>query len=448
VRRIAGALPLGAALAVLAAYAVLLPAGRWQGDEYFVAWRIAHDGWRALADRLTGSSPRPVAETLTWLYLRLSNALDAPLIGWLLGLLWLGALIGVVAAGRAARLQQPAMLALVLFALALLLGKPGEMFYWPMGVMAYVPCWAALAAATVLHRGDPARHGFALAVALTVAAFSAEIGAVTVLFYAGLAGIAFARARAWRRLAPSIVPALGAASVCLIVLRQRMQPMGEVMDAASGLAGNWPASLRATIPSFARESIAIDGLPLLAGAAIKLLLVLCLPAAQPAARRDARSALAWICALLLAAFASVALAYHQFGTLCCERHATLRQGMILLALATLGGLLGGALRVPRNAALAGVLLGLLLMRAPALRDDWRLLPDIVAARRGNWASGQSGGDAMTVRSVAAGRIVNADALPAGQYRRSTGLPFGDTPWFAWGVMARFGKHALTIEPAP
>jgi hypothetical protein len=447
-RRIAAALPAAAALAVLAAYALLLPAGRWQADEYLGAWFVAHDGWDVLIDRLAGRSPRPVAETLTWPYLRVSNALDAPLIGWLLGLLWLGGLAGIVAAGRAGRVRHPVTLALVLFALALLIGKPGEMFFWPMGAAAYVPCWAALAAVTVLHRCDLGRHRSALTVAMIVAAFSAEVGAVTVLVYAALAGVAFAPARDFRRLVPLIVPALCAASVCLIVLRQRMQPMGEVMDAASGLAGDWPASLRAALPGFARDSVAIDGLPLLAGAAIKLLLVLCLPAARPAARRDVRSALAWTCALLLGAFASVALAYHQFGALCCERHATLRQGMILLAVATLAGLLGGALRVPRNVALAGVLLGLLLVRAPALRDDWRLLPDIVAARRGNWASGQSGGDAMTVRSVAAGRIVNADALPAGQYRRSTDVPFGDTPWFAWGIMARFGKHALTIEPAP
>jgi hypothetical protein len=46
-----------------------------------------------------------------------------------------------------------------------------------------------------------------------------------------------------------------------------------------------------------------------------------------------------------------------------------------------------------------------------------------------------------------GQITNSDALPVGQYRRTTDAPFGDTPWFAWGIMARFGKHALTIAPA-
>jgi len=359
-------------------------------------------------------------------------------------LLWSAALAGIAAAGWVGRVRRPMLLALLPFALTLVLIKPGEMFYWPEGAAAYVPCWAGLAAATVLHRTDIGRHCMALTLALLVAVFSAEVGAITVLCYAALVGVAFRRARPSHRLGPLILPALCGAAVCLIVLRDRMQPMGEVMDARSGLAGNWSASLGAALPSFAQEAVGIEGLPLLAGATIKLLLLLCLP---PGERPSPRLALLWALALLLGAFASVVLAYHQFGALCCERHATLRQGMVVLALVALAGLLGDALLVPRQIVLSALVLGLLAVRAEPLAADWRALPDSLAARQRNWASGETVGDAMTLLVAPPGRITNSDALPAGHYRRTTNEPFGDTPWYAWGVMARFGKHCLTIAPA-
>ncbi len=447
--RLATVLAASAACLVLLAYAALLPAGKWQGDDYLGAWFAARQGWRVLLARLGGWSPRPVSEVLTWAYFTASNALDRPLIATFLGLLWAGALAGIAAAGWAGRLRQPVLLALLLFALSLLLIKPGEMFYWPEGAAAYVPCWAGLAAATVLHRADRDRHGLALAVALLIAALSAEVGALTVLLYAALAGAVVAverpRRRALRRLLPLVLPALCGLAVCLVVLRGRMQGSGEAWDKASGLAGDWRASLLAAIPAFAQEAAGIAGLPLAAGAAVKLLLLLCLPANE---RQAPRWAVAWVLALLLGAFASVVLAYHQFGALCCERHATLRQSMLLMALVALAGLLGGALPMLRRLGLAALLLVLLALRAAPLSAEWRGLPDVLAARRQTWASAAAPGEAMTLFLAPPAPITNADSLPAGQYVRTTDQPFGDTPWFAWGVMARFGKHTLTITPLP
>jgi hypothetical protein len=443
VRRLAAALPLLAALPVLAAYAALLPAGKWQGDEYIGAWLVAQDGWHVLLVRIGGWSPRPLAELLTWLYFTASNALDRPLSGWFLAVLWAAALSGIAAAGWFGRVRRPVLLALVVFALTLLLIKPGEMFYWPMGAAAYVPCWAGLAAATVLHRADLGRHGAALTLALLVAVLSAEVGALTVLVYAALVAVGMLRTRQWRALRALILPALCAAAVCLVVLGNRMQSTNEVWDAASGLAGNWSASLRAAMPTFAQEAVGIEGLPLILGAAIKLALLLCLPPDEGQA--PGRTVL-WAMALLVGAFASVVLAYHQFGALCCGRHATLRQGMVLLALAALAGLLGGAWPAVRQVGLAALLLVLLGIRAAPLTAEWRGLGDARAARLRTWESGAAPGDAMTLFEAPPAPITNADALPPGQYRRTTDVPVGDTPWFAWGVMARFGKHALTIAP--
>ncbi len=448
--RLTAVLPSLAALLVIAAYAALLPAAKWQGDEYLNAWRVSLHGWHHLMERMTGWSPRPVSETLTWLYFVISNALDRPLIAPFVGLIWAVSLAGVAAAGWAGRVRAPVQLALLPFALTLLLIKPGEMFYWPEGAAAYLPCWAALAAVTVLHRADLGRHRLALASALLIAAFSAEIGAFLVLVYAALTGAASPRAHRLQRLVPLVLPVLGAAAVCLVVFRARVQPDFEVMDAASGLAGNWPASLRAAVPTFAREAAGIDGLPLLAGAAIKLALLFCLPSNG---RGTPRATVLWAVALLLTAFIAVAAAYHQFGLLCCERHFTMRQGMVLLAIATLAGLLGGAMKVPRRIGLAAIILGLLWLRAAPLAAEWRALPDAVAARQRSWASAAAGADSMTLFLAPQGDITNADSLPAGHYRRGadsddTPATFGDTPWYAMGIMGRFDKHDLTIAPLP
>jgi hypothetical protein len=442
-RRIAW-LPGALALLVLAAYAALLPAGKWQGDEYIGAWLFRQFGWHAVLDRLRGWSPRPLAETLGWLYFSASNVADRPLIWPFLGLLWLAGFLGIAWAARVARLDRPFGLAAIWFALVLLLARPGEMFYWPMGAASYLPCWAALAAATALHLGR--RSEMALAICLCVAATSAEIGALVVLLYAGLAALAGeepALLRRWRVLA---VPALVAAVVCLAVLRGRMSAMPEVIDPASGLAGNWLGSLRAAAPVFAAETAGVDSLPLPLGAAVKVLLLLCLPSGLlPPGQR--RRTVLWGVALLAAAFASVVLAFHQFGALCCGRHAALRQGLVLLGLASFAALLGGAFQAPRRLGLAAVLLGLLALRATLLWQEFRLMPEVIATRQRNWDQGNGPGDAMTLRLAPAGGITNNDALPEGRYLRDSEWPFGNTPWFAWGIMARFGKHTLTIAPS-
>jgi hypothetical protein len=447
-RRWVQALPIIVALVVLAAYAVLLPAGRWQGDEYTVSWLVAQQGWSVFLDRVQTWSPRPIGEMVTFLYFVLSNALDRPIIGYFLAFVWLASLVGVIIAGWTGAIRRPVTLAVLLFALTLLLAKPGEMFYWPMGASAYLPCWAALAAATVLHRTSVVRHRIALTVALLVAAWSMEVGAVTVLIYSGLVVAASLRDRPLlRRMIPVMLAAFGALLVCVTILRHRMQA-NEVFDVTSGLAGHWVASFFAALPTFTREAVGIAGMPLLAGFVVKLLLLVCLPAGDTQTQRDRRLGVIWGLALLLGAFASVVLAYHQFGARCCERHATLRQGMVLLALATFAGLLGNAVRPSRPVLLAVLLLVLFAVRVGPLSGDWRQLGAVVAVRQGNWDAATGPGDSMTLLMARGGHITNSDGLPTGTFRRSSNPGMGDTPWYAWGIMARFDKHALTVTEAP
>jgi hypothetical protein len=441
------ALPSVVALATLAGYAVLLPAGRWQGDEYLGSWFVANGGLGFLLRNVVASKPLPVAELIRFVYFVLSNELHRPLAGPFLGTVWLASLLGIALAGWAGHVRRPVVLAVILFALSLLLAKPGEMFYWPDAAAEYLPCWAGLAAATVLHGARTGPQAIALTIALLVAAFTAEIGTATVLVYTGLVVAAWLCDHTLsRRLILLALPALGALVVALILLRTRMQ-MNEVMDATNGLAGNWPASLGAAVPAFANETLGVAGMPLLAGFAIKVLLLVSLPAANAGLYHDRRLSALWTLALLLGAFASAAAAYHQFGTLCCERHAAFRQAMILLALLTLAGLFSRTRMAQHSALLAVALLVLFVVRAGALHSDWLLRDQIFSARQRTWGSGAGPGDAMTLFVAPTGRIVNGDALPTGQFRRTSDIPIEGAPWYAWGIMAHFGKHALTITAA-
>jgi hypothetical protein len=377
----------------------------------------------------------------------LSNELNRPLAGPFLGTVWLASLVGIAVAGWSGHIRRPAVLAVIVFALSLLLAKPGEMFYWPEAAAEYLPCWAGLAAATFLHGARKGPQAIALTFALLVVVFTTEIGAATVLVYTGLVLVALLGDHTMlRRFMPLALPALAALIVAVILLRNRLQH-NEVVDATSGLVGNWPSSLRAAVPTFANETLGIAGMPLLAGLAIKLLLLVFLPAANVGLHHDRRLSVMWTLALLLGAFASVAAAYLHFGTLCCERHATFRQAMVLLALLTLAGLLGNALMVQRSALLAVGLLVLIAVRADALLSDWKLRDEIFSARQRTWNSGVRPGDAMTLILAPTGQIVNSDTIPVGQYRRASDIPIEGAPWYAWGIMARFGKHALTIAPA-
>jgi len=101
----------------------------------------------------------------------------------------------------------------------------------------------------------------------------------------------------------------------------------------------------------------------------------------------------------------------------------------------------------RAVLLAVLLLVLLVVRAGPLYSDWQLRDQVFAARQRTWDSGAGPGDAMTLFLAPAGRILNEDALPPGQYRRTSDVPVEGAPWYAWGIMAHFGKRALTITAA-
>jgi hypothetical protein len=466
----AAAAALGALCAVVVlAHAALLPLGKWEGDEFIQLALLDRNGLAQVAERVFGWSPRPVSETLIWAYSRLVAWRGAPSAMICLAILWLSLTAALLGAGRAGRLG--VVLPLAVIAAALLVAKPGEMWFWPAGALAYLPAFGGIAAACLLVlslRTDEA-HSVATCVALLVAAGSAELGAMFVLLFAGLQTLR--RLAAWMlpEVAPSgpawvwLLPGVLAAGVILVLLAHRT---GQAIDVMSGAATapDLGASLAAAAPRFGRMLLGMPVEPngrahdIYLGLPLKLALLMgfraLLPPAAPVAAIRL-TCLALAAALLGAAFASVVFAYRQFGLLCCERHETFRQTLVVLAILALAAALPRAAAPVRRgrwavaglSAFAAALVLAFTLRLPALRSDLALTGQTLAARAGNWASGRSPGEVMEFRPEPSTSLANSFPPAPGVYRRESRdavRPPG-MAWYIFAVLLYFDKLELRVH---
>ncbi len=74
---------------VILVYVGLIPLGHWQTDEYQTALAIKNGGLDALKNRIATWSPRPLSESLIFIYLDFVNRTKNQLITPVLGLFWL-----------------------------------------------------------------------------------------------------------------------------------------------------------------------------------------------------------------------------------------------------------------------------------------------------------------------------------------------------------------------
>ncbi len=457
--------------AIILAHLGLIDAGAWQGDEWFNLALLRQLGTLFLRSRILTWSPRPVSEALVYLYARLVDATGRPLIGGFLGLEW--TLLGLAAAslvpgprqGRGARI----LLALAVLAMFLLGHQVAEVFFWPMGAAAYMTalaCLTWLAMLIVGGRHRTPRGRLACAAAMTLAAGSAEVGAMA----AGCLALLLAAAELARASAPRIlvarllllaIPLAAALSVLGLILHGRAAA-GVALGAEPGTLHALGPSLLAATTQFARETLALDAYPtgwpgLLEGLAAKLALFAglrwCCAAGLP---QRARGPEAWMlaAALLAAAFLSVAAALWQFGIVCCQRHDTVRQCLDVLALLALAAFAAPARPSPR-AALAGPACLLLAAaialahpgpqgaRIPALLVDWRNHAAMMRARRAAWTSGHTPGPDMLFPLPPRGLVVGELDWPAGSYALAAGPGPGMT-WYLQGILMFFGKQRLVV----
>jgi hypothetical protein len=454
----------GAATAAVLAHALLLPLGRWYPDEFLQFANHRASGWQAVIERVLGWSPRPISELLLFGYAGAVSLAGLPGVAAVLALAWAGTLLLLGLAARIGRIGP--VLPLAILAAALLVSRPGEVFYWPAAALAYLPAFAGLGAAVLLMAAPSRRPAgdAMLCAALVLAAGSVEIGAVAVLALCaaqlarallGLALPAVApREPAWVWLLPTAV----AAVIIAILLGGRVGSPGEVF-AATPLAGDTWLSVQATRSHTARV---LGGVPLQPegrqllwlGIPVKLAVLVgfwaLLPPGQPGGAARLSCALAAL-ALVGAALASIVFAYRQFGLLCCERHETFRQCLVVLAALAAAASLPrgpGTMRRLGLAAMAAAIAGMLALRLPAIRSDLALVPAASDQRAANWLAGRAPGDAMAFRPEPPGRITSGWALSPGTYRRPDrgGHP-PELPWHVFAIMLYFDKLELRAQGA-
>ncbi len=433
---------------ILAMHLAMLPQGQWH-DEFYTFSFLRALGVRGALRRLVNWGPRPFSEALIFAYWHLVRATGRPMMTGVLAASWammwsllLAALRPWRAHGQGARWA----MALGLPGLFLMAGPVAELWYWPLGSLAYMPALGAAAYATIVLSG-PGMPGLRawiwLAAALTLGAWSVELGMFLALFLAPLLAVASWRTDR-RAAALMLLPLLASLLVVAGLAHGRTAQANEMVDAGT-FHSAWP-SLRAAWPIFAGGLLGRDedgGIRVLA---VRLLLLAAswaaLGRAWPAPVSRVR-----LCALLAAlsgtALLSIAGAFYQFGVLCCERHEAYRQALYLLMVVGSAGLFprptaGHKLAPP--ALLAAAVLLACPMRISDLLVEYRLAGVQQAAEAAMFSSGgDASGDTLEIVLAPAGPLLEGSPIVPGHYAMA-----GNPPWYVKGPMMYFGKAHMRV----
>ena len=437
----------------LLAYLGLVPQGVWH-DEYWTLGHVRDEGFAHFKARVLHWSPRPLSEMFIYAYGLAVAKLNRPLVTSALLPCW--ALLIACTIFPSAATRKGLVASSVLLVLFLLGHKVDEVFYWPIGAFAYMATLAAIACLlTIDFAGfaDTTKGRIVALVALVVAATSAEVGALFVAGYCVLAFIVSAvtrdRLAAWWALpfAVSVV-------VLYLMLTGRAAQMGEVFGDRS-MVHKPVAAVLASAKLFLWEVVGTDvpSDPLSTMFSILLLKVTFffgtyfLFSLDHEASRSRRQLMRLVLAasLIGAAFLILAAGFYQFGLSCCERHATMRQCYILIAIGSLA--LFAAHWRPIRAPSVGILLLIvaillpLRMAVPDLMSDYRNYHAIVAARVDMWTSGLGPDNPMIVPQVQPARIAWGNVFAVKTY----GAADRNVDMLSSRIMYFFRKTSITFQ---
>jgi hypothetical protein len=441
-------------LAVIGAYMSLMPIGHWQTDEYATLRAIKLNGTEFLRERLATWSPRPFSELLIYLYAKAVETWSGQLIGPVLAPVWGMLLICAIAPAAIAWKRHGVNLVFALIVpLSLLcmflLGHPvSEIFYWPMGALAYIPTLAAI----VLIHGltETTSRGIrgtrlVIMLALIVASTSSEVGAMFVMAYSCatlLCLLPHGERRRWKAMLVDLfIPLVVSALVLYRVVTGRVALNAETFGDAQYIHQLVPSAIGA-MPHALWELVSSDGTHidarhLLSGMMTKAaffagVFTIARVVTQGSGSQQLRLP------LIVATFALVPItlftAYYQFGMMaCCERHATFRQCMVFIGLASSASALAALApsvrllaRLPASRAQGAgfILLALLIGATSSIRGLWHDYANyntLASAHEATWASGRAHGPTMTVTQSAYGSIVGGyPILPARTYTKAEG----------------------------
>lgn len=442
----------GLCTATVFAFWGLTPIGVWI-DEYSTLGAVRDQGLRFIYHWFFSWSPRPFSDMLIWFYGLVVMHVNKPLIAEALFPCWLLLTLFLLIPSTITRRGFVASFALL--ALFLLGHKVAQVFYWPIGAFAYMPTLAGIGALLALDFAGytETKNGrvFAL-VALLMAATSSEIGAV---FSAGYCILGFmASSYTHDRLrAHWVIPFATSLIILAILYTGRVETNSEVLGHHS-INLNFLDAVRLAIAPFFRELIGTDirqqsTIFILSEIASKIAFFVAVylifsKEKQVPWERGQLMRLALATALLGANFIVIAASYYHFGELCCERHATMRQCFVFIALGSLALFAGRTFPI-RSEAIGTILLIVsialpLATAAPNLLADYRDSRTIIDARNSMWKSGQAPGSSMTVKIVPAAHIAGGFPFPPpGRYTEGQGGIFVN-----W-LMHYFGKKSVDFQ---
>ncbi|MBS0639165.1 MAG: hypothetical protein JSS43_04800 [Proteobacteria bacterium] len=455
---------------MLLSHALLIVGGAWHGDEYanFAAWR--RGGISEFIRRLVEWSPRPASELPLYLYYLAVERFKAPLIAPFLATLWtiVIATAGVAAwQGGGSGLLQRFTLLLATLAMGLMGPLIGSLFFWPMGAAPYLLSLLGIMVVTLQilggrtsSTGGQILSGCGLALAIT----SSEVGYFFAVSFIGTMLVLDAprllssgRPRLWGAawyLIPALLCAAVGAWILHIVFTNPMRGLGK----DSPTFHDFWRSLEATIHGITAELTLGHGPPAgMDGPASRLAAGLLFAGFLWACRRGFVGTMAWRTALALLTglvgcfLITIFASYYQYGSQAHETHGSFRHVLLVLillvaarAMAPLWPVRGLPARIVGPAALAAAIVIAMTARAPALLADYRLIPEIRAARRAVWDSGlDRSQDRMRFEAAPSGALlIHMFPQPSGRYISDT----PGTEWWMEGILRFFDKRVLEMAP--
>src|ERR1700722_10340258 len=167
----------------------LINHGSWGADEYNNIGAYADHGADYFWFRFWTWSPRPVSETLLWLYASVVVATDRPFIVPALIIFWFALIAAVQPAVFSVRrdvIMLRALSAMAILAVIVLGRHVGFVLYWPFGAAPYAPVIAA-ALFLLFYLSSDCTKGksgsIVIMLAMLVALWSSEAGALFALIY-------------------------------------------------------------------------------------------------------------------------------------------------------------------------------------------------------------------------------------------------------------------------
>lgn len=425
--------------AVVLAHLGLLPGGAWGADEYsnFVRFRDFGLDWYFV--RLWDWSPRPLSDGVLYLYALAVDHWRAPLITPFLGLLCAVLIGGTLWAAwqrKAQGVLNRLTFAAVVLATFFVGHKLNSLFYWPMGAAAYLLDLAGVAVVTMqIFNGGTAKRAGRLAclLALVVAATSSETGLFFALAFTMamllLALPVLARPRRTSEPAYSLwflVPLVVSLAIAACLLHIVATNPARGINQASVYFHHVTPSLLGTLQTSVTEVLlggrSPGGLTIPSWLATLAMFFL---GALWACPRGSDAPAAWrpVAALFAGLaggyFLTLFTMYFEYGSEDHQPQMAFRKCLILLGLLPVAWLVNRCfpqlqrrLHLIGPAALLGVVALGAISRIPAMKHDYRLLPEMRQARSLTWHSANTPGATLRFFVPPRGALVLGQIPPA------------------------------------